>query len=92
MNLNSFLTLAIIQLKKKQHFEIIPTPELWKRLSHVSKEKFPVHLTVQTPFPNKRAISAPYPGSQASRPPDRTGPKDRNPFTTQLNRLADTLR
>ena len=31
-------------------------------------------------------------GSQASRPPNRTGPKARNLITTQLNLLADSLR
>ena len=66
---------------------MISTPKLRKRLSHVSKEKAPV----QTPFPNKIAISSPNPGSQASRPPNRTGPKARNLFTTQLNWLADSL-
>ena len=47
---------------------------------------------VQIPFPNKHAISAPNPGSQASRLPNRIGSKARNPFTTQLNWLADSLR
>ena len=88
MNLYSFLTLGIIQYKRKKHFEMILIPKLRKRLSYVSKEKAPV----QTPFPDKRAISAPYSGSQASRPPSRTGPKARNLFTTQLNLLAGSLR
>ena len=67
---------------------MILIPELRKRLSRVSKEKVPV----QTPFPDKRAISTPNSGSQASRPPNRTGPKARNLFTMQLNLLADSLR
>ena len=67
---------------------MILIPKLRKRLSYVSKEKAPV----QTPFPDKRAISAPNSGSQASRPPNRTGPKARNLITTQLNLLADSLR
>ena len=88
MNLYSFLTLGIIQYKRKKHFEMILIPKLRKRLSHVSKEK----ASVQTPFLDKHAISAPNSGSQASRPPNRTGPKARNLFTTQLNWLADSLR
>ena len=45
---------------------MILIPKLGKKLSHVSKEKAPV----QTPFPDKRAISAQFrlPGINATQP------------------------